>query len=34
MMKLAKAYENNSPITIRLNTNELPGSNQLFLTKT
>ena len=32
--KLAKAYQNNSPITIRLAKNELNGVNELMLTKT
>ena len=32
--KLAKAYRENSAITIRLSNNELSGSDQLMLTKT
>ena len=32
--RLAKAYENNSAITIRLSKNELQGSDELMLTKT
>ena len=32
--KLAKAYQNNSPITIRLAKNELNGVDELMLTKT
>ena len=33
-LKLAKAYANNSAITIRLAKNELNGSDELMLTKT
>ena len=32
--KLARAYSNNSAITIRLNRNELQGNDELMLTKT
>ena len=32
--KLAKAYQNNSPITIRFPKNELNGVDKLILTKT
>ena len=32
--KLSKAYQNNSPITIRLAKNELNGVDELMLTKT
>ena len=32
--KLAKAYQNNSPITIRLAKNELNGVDEVMLTKT
>ena len=32
--KLTKAYQNNSPITIRLAKNELNGVDELMLTKT
>ena len=31
--KLAKAYQNNSPVTIRLAKNELNGLDELMLTK-
>ena len=33
-LRLAKAYQNNSAITIRLAKNELSGSDELMLTKT
>ena len=33
-LRLAKAYQNNSAITIRLAKNELNGSDELMLTKT
>ena len=33
-LRLAKAYKNNSAITIRLTNNELNGGDELMLTKT
>ena len=32
--KLAKAYSNKTPITLRLSRDELSGSDELMLTKT
>ena len=34
LKKLSRAYNNNSPITIRLARNELSGPHELMLTKT